>query len=112
MIIVSNRTTQSSVRGLAAAAAVVLSSVAAGPFALATLASADPAPKPMSCAALAAFVTKQAGNQLNENPINPGGTSISSATPVTAAIVPAIPGPPPTSGVLPGSFSTRARDHD
>jgi hypothetical protein len=88
MTTVSNRSIKFNMGSLAAATAVLLGSVAASPFVLATPASA--APKPTNCAALAAFVTQRAGNQLNKNPVNPGPTtSISSATPVTAAVVPA-----------------------
>ena len=78
----------SNVRALGAASAVLISS---GLFVTATPAWAKPpAPEPMNCSALAAFVTQQAGKQLNTNPVNPGATtSISSATPVTAEIVPA-----------------------
>jgi Tannase and feruloyl esterase len=74
---------------LATVTAILLSTVSLGPVLLATPASAKQAPKPMNCSALAAFVRQQAGKQLNTNPIAPAGTTISSATPVTAAIIPA-----------------------
>ena len=44
---------------------------------------------PTNCGALAGFVISQAGKQLNNSPIAPPGVSISSTTPVSAAIQPA-----------------------
>ena len=45
--------------------------------------------QPLTCTALAGVVMKEAGRSLNKNPIAPSGFTISSATPVTAAVVPA-----------------------
>jgi feruloyl esterase len=81
-------------------AATLLSSVAIGPFLLAPPAAADDRDefehaksKPMHCADLATFVTDEAGQRLNKNPVSPSSAiTISSATPVTAAIVPAAQG--------------------
>jgi Tannase and feruloyl esterase len=44
---------------------------------------------PINCSALAGFVISQAGKQLNNTPIAPPGVTITSTTPVTAAIQPA-----------------------
>jgi Tannase and feruloyl esterase len=86
MTTVSNRSTKSNARRLAATVAVLLISVVAGPLVLAKPTSAKQAR--MNCSALVAFVTKEAGEELNTNPINPGpSTSISSATPVTASVI-------------------------
>jgi hypothetical protein len=75
-------------RCLTVLAAGVLASVAGAPLLVATTAMAKEQ-QPMNCAALAGFVTTKAGAALNTKPIAPLGISISSATPVTAAIVPA-----------------------
>jgi pimeloyl-ACP methyl ester carboxylesterase len=69
--------------------AAFLGSVAFVPL-LATAASA--APQSVTCTDLAAFVQKEAGSHLNKNPISPNTTSItiSSTTPVTSKIIPAV----------------------
>jgi Tannase and feruloyl esterase len=85
----SERSWKRSLRDSAVSAAVLLSSIAVVPFVVASPASAWEH-APMHCSSLAAFVAQQAGKQLNKNPVNPGAsTSISAATPVTAAIIPA-----------------------
>jgi hypothetical protein len=67
----------------------LLASAAGWPPLIAAPAMAAQA-QPIKCSALAAFVAQEAHSRLNTNPINPGSTtSLSSATPVTAAIVPA-----------------------
>jgi pimeloyl-ACP methyl ester carboxylesterase len=73
--------------------AAFLGSVAFVPL-LATAASA--ATQPVTCTALAAFVTKEAGSHLNKSPIGPAGTTITSMTPVTAQIIPATTGGRPS----------------
>jgi hypothetical protein len=45
--------------------------------------------QPLTCSALAGVVMKEAGRSLNKDPIAPSGFTISSATPVTATVVPA-----------------------
>jgi feruloyl esterase len=72
----------------------LLSSVALGPFLLATAARADDDDhrhhhrQPLRCSALADYVQKAAEERLNLNPIAPNGTAIRSGTPVTAAVQP------------------------
>src|SRR5271169_6293839 len=78
--------TKSKARSSVALAAALLGSVALGPLLFAAPAKAA---TPMNCSALAAFVTSQAKKNLNKAPVAPSGTTISSATPVTAVIKPA-----------------------
>ncbi|MBR1175250.1 tannase/feruloyl esterase family alpha/beta hydrolase [Bradyrhizobium sp. KB893862 SZCCT0404] len=67
----------------------LLSSVALLPMQLTPAAAVTP----MSCTSLAAYVTQQAGEALNPNPISPSSSiTISSATPVTAKVIAAAQG--------------------
>ena len=72
-----------------AIAAGLLSSVAVGPFLAATPAAGTPAPSPVACTALAAFVKKTAGATLNLAPVSPnaGSQPINAATPVISRII-------------------------
>jgi hypothetical protein len=81
----TNRSTKRSVASWRSLATLVLSCAASAPLALASAAAAATS---VTCSNLASVVEKDAIN-LNRNPVDPGGTGISKATPVVASVIPA-----------------------